>query len=217
MDAATPQHDGYRFIYILPYSDHSALVEDTRYADGAQLNRRAIRADIVDYCRSREWKIARIIREEKGVLPIALAGDIDAYLSEVPSGIALAGMRAALFHPLTGYSLPDAAALADLIAAQRDLSGPALARLTRIRSAQVWRQRGYYRLLCRMLFSAADPSDRYKVLQRFYRLPKPLIERFYAGKLQARDKARILVGKPPVPIRRAMNCVNEHNYLRRMQ
>jgi lycopene beta-cyclase len=68
-----------------------------------------------------------------------------------------------------------------------------------------------------MLFSAADPSDRYKVLQRFYRLPKPLIERFYAGKLQARDKARILVGKPPVPIRRAMNCVNEHNYLRRMQ
>ena len=167
MDAAIPQLDGYRFVYVLPFSERTALVEDTRYADGAQLDSNTIRKDIADYCRSRGWTQSHVIREEDGVLPIALAGDIDAYLDECASGVAVAGMRAALFHPLTGYSLPDAAALADLIASQSDLSGSALAKLTRAHASRVWRQRGFYRLLCRMLFTAAEPDERYKVLQRF--------------------------------------------------
>ena len=41
-------------------------------------------------------------------------------------------------------------------------------------------------------------------MQRFYRLPAPLIARFYAGRLRLRDKARVLTGKPPVPVRQAM-------------
>lgn len=217
MDATPLQRDGYRFVYILPFSERRALIEDTRYADGAQLDGAAIRADIAAYCQARGWAPARVLREEEGVLPIALAGDIDGYLADAPDGVAVAGMRAALFHPLTGYSLPDAAVLADLIAAQRDLSGPALARLTRAHAAKLWRERGFYRLLCRMLFSAAAPDQRYKVLQRFYRLPRPLIERFYAGRISAADKARVLVGKPPVPIRRAVGCVSEVDFLKNAQ
>jgi lycopene beta-cyclase len=60
-----------------------------------------------------------------------------------------------------------------------------------------------------MLFRAAAPGERYKVLQRFYGLPQPLIERFYAGQITWRDKLRILAGKPPVPIRRALSCLSE--------
>ena len=41
------------------------------------------------------------------------------------------------------------------------------------------------------------------------RLPEGLIERFYAGRSTLPDKARILMGKPPVPIRRALPCVPE--------
>jgi len=45
------------------------------------------------------------------------------------------------------------------------------------------------------------------VLERFYRLPEPLIGRFYAGRSTFRDKARILAGRPPVPIGRAIRAL----------
>lgn len=215
MDATVPQEDGYRFLYVLPFTEKTALIEDTRYADGAALARDDLRRGVAAYCAGRGWRIVRVLREEEGVLPIALAGDIEAFLNDGPAGVARAGMRAALFHPLTGYSLPDAVALAGKIASARDLSGPAIAALTHGHAAAAWRERGFYRLLARMLFGAADPSDRYKVLQRFYRLPRPLIERFYAGETPLRDQARILVGKPPVPISRAVACVDEAAWLRR--
>ena len=54
-----------------------------------------------------------------------------------------------------------------------------------------------------MLFLAAAPGERLAVLQRFYGLPQPLIERFYADRLTVADKARILTGRPPIPMRRA--------------
>ena len=58
-----------------------------------------------------------------------------------------------------------------------------------------------------MLFQAARPEERYKVFERFYRLPEPLIERFYAAKSTVFDKVRILSGKPPVPIGRAVEAL----------
>jgi lycopene beta-cyclase len=65
-----------------------------------------------------------------------------------------------------------------------------------------------------MLFMAAEPERRHLVLERFYKLPAPLIERFYAGRTSAPDIFRILVGKPPVPIHRALACLREAPLLR---
>jgi lycopene beta-cyclase len=79
------------------------------------------------------------------------------------------------------------------------------------RSKAAWNARGYYRLLNRMMFQACEPSQRYRILERFYRLPQPLVERFYAAEANLADKARILIGKPPVPIRRAMACLAERS------
>jgi lycopene beta-cyclase len=76
-------------------------------------------------------------------------------------------------------------------------------------AGDVWAGRGFYRLLNRMLFRAAKPQQRYKVLERFYRLPQPLIERFYAAGSTLGDKARILSGKPPVPLGAALTCLIE--------
>ena len=61
-----------------------------------------------------------------------------------------------------------------------------------------------------MLFGAAEPAKRYRIFQRFYRLPQPLIERFYAGRSTAGDKIRILAGKPPVPVTRAVQALAGH-------
>jgi lycopene beta-cyclase len=55
-----------------------------------------------------------------------------------------------------------------------------------------------------MLFRAAKPSERWRVLERFYRLPEALIARFYADRLTLADRARILAGRPPVPLGRAL-------------
>jgi lycopene beta-cyclase len=116
-------------------------------------------------------------------------------------------MRAALFHPTTGYSLPEAVRLADAVAASDELSSHALYALTRERSREAWRRGRFFRLLNRMLYRAAEPDQRYRVLEHFYRLPEALIARFYAGRLGWTDKARILSGRPPVPMGRAMRAI----------
>jgi lycopene beta-cyclase len=116
-------------------------------------------------------------------------------------------MHAGLFHATTGYSLPMAVALAVAIARQRDLTGEGLARWVYDRAQAHWRGQGYYRMLSRMLFDAARPDTRYRIFERFYRLPEPLIERFYAGRSTIADKFRILCGRPPVPIRAAMQAL----------
>jgi lycopene beta-cyclase len=59
-------------------------------------------------------------------------------------------------------------------------------------------------MLNRMLFGAASPPERYRVLEHFYRLPPATIGRFYAGRSTLLDKARILSGRAPVPVRPAL-------------
>ncbi|HRD26929.1 MAG TPA: lycopene beta-cyclase CrtY [Caulobacter sp.] len=211
MDATVDQLDGYRFLYCLPFSATRLLIEDTRYSDGHGLDRDALAAAIEAYAASQGWTIDSVVRQETGILPIALAGDIDAYWRAADT--ARVGLRAALFHPVTGYSLPDAARLADEIAALPVLSTATVRACVEARSKQRWRERAYYRLLNRMLFRAAEPGRRYRVLERFYRLRQDLVERFYAGRITLADKARVLIGKPPVPIAAALAVLSEQSVL----
>lgn len=209
MDATVSQLDGYRFVYVLPLDATRLLIEDTRYSDGADLDQADLRAAIAAYAVQQGWTIAAVEREEHGVLPIALAGDIDAYWREARAQVAEVGLRAALFQPTTGYSLPDAARLADQIAALPHITSAHVRICAETHSKAAWRKRRYFRLLNRMLFKACEPEQRYKVLERFYRLRVPLIQRFYAARLIPWDKARVLIGKPPVPISRAVGYLTE--------
>lgn len=208
MDATVGQGDAYRFVYLLPFDERTVLVEDTYYVDGPMLDRALLNRRIDAYIRSRGWTVEAVVGEEEGVLPIALDGDIDAFWAEGPP-VARAGLAGALFHPTTGYSLPDAVAVARLVAEADDLSSAALRTLIEGYSKSLWTRRAYYRLLDRMLFRAAEPRERWKVLRRFYGLPEPLVRRFYAGASTALDKVRILAGKPPVPVGRALRQLRE--------
>jgi lycopene beta-cyclase len=80
---------------------------------------------------------------------------------------------------------------------------------TRAYAARHWQRGGFDRMLARMLFQAADPPERYRLLERFYRLPEPLIGRFYAGRSTSFDRLRILAGKPPVAVARAIAAMME--------
>ncbi len=206
MDACVDQLDGYRFVYCLPFAPDRLLIEDTYYSADPDLDRAVIGERVAAYAQGKGWTIARVENEEAGVLPVAMGGDFDAFW---PAGEAVAriGLRGGFFHPTTGYSLPDAVRVALMIAAQRDFSSAALARTLRAEAARLWRARGFYRLLDKMLFRAAAPAERYRVLQHFYRLSPALIARFYAGRSTFADKARILSGRPPVPLGRALKAL----------
>lgn len=207
MDATVPQHDGYRFVYTLPFGPRTVLVEDTYYSDGADLAPDVLRARVFDYIAAQGWTVARVIREEVGVLPIALDGDIAAFWDAGGAGVPVVGLRAALFNPITGYSFPDAVRVADLVAALPELTPASLYAALRHHSESTWAQRKFYRFLNRMLFDAAEPAERYRVLQRFYRLDAALVRRFYAGRSTPWDMLRTMVGRPPVPLGRALGVL----------
>lgn len=207
MDATVAQIDGYRFLYCLPFAATRMFVEDTYYSDVPEIDDAQLGSRITAYMAGRGWLVDTLVREEIGVLPVAMGGDFEEYWRSGGNKVAKAGMRAGLFHPTTGYSLPDAIRTASLVAKAADLSGAALHDLTHRFARSMWRRRGFYRMLDRMLFKAAEPAERYRVLERFYRLDPRLIGRFYAGRSTMTDKARLLIGKPPVPIGRALAAV----------
>jgi lycopene beta-cyclase len=203
MDASVAQQGGYRFVYLLPFDTDRLLIEDTHYVDAGGIEPDRLRANIAAYAQARGWRIVETLREEQGSLPIVLAGDFDGFWSDA-GGQPVSGLRAGLFHPTTGYSLPHAVRLAERIARLDDMSAPALFAAIRAEARDQWRGQGFFRLLNRMLFLAGSADNRWRVMQRFYRLPHGLIGRFYAGRLTLGDKARILTGKPPVPVGQAI-------------
>lgn len=213
MDATVSQSDGYRFIYLLPFGPNTLLIEDTRYSDGAELSDAELSDAIDQYAKAQGWQIARNLREERGVLPILLAADFDRFWP-ASDGLARSGLRAGLFHPTTGYSLPQAMGLADAIAEHWPMDGAKLAAFTRHHTERFWDEHRYFRLLNRMLFRAGPSQERYRVMERFYTLSAPLIGNFYAARLRRRDKLRLLVGKPPVPFWKAVSLVPESPTLR---
>jgi lycopene beta-cyclase len=208
MDARIEQTDGYRFAYCLPFSATELFVEDTFYTDDPGLDAPAMRGAMHGYVRDHGWTVAEVLRQDSGVLPVIGAGDFAAFWPGAASGPARAGVRAGLMHPLTSYSLPDAVRFALYVSAQicrlPNLSGAALAAASYDWARAHWRRGSFYRMLTRMLFGAGEPQNRFRMLERFYRLPEPLIERFYAGRTTRTDALRIIAGRPPVALLGAM-------------
>ena len=206
MDATVDQTSGYRFVYTLPLSADELLIEDTHYIDQATLDEQQARANIENYATAQGWQLETLKREERGNLPITLAGDFEAFWQAAQQQ-PVSGLRAGLFHSTTGYSLPHAVELADMIAAQQTLDASTLFELIKRFAARRWRQQRFFRMLNRMLFLAGPAENRWRVMQRFYGLNDTLIARFYAGHPTLADKARILSGKPPVPVGEALQAV----------
>ena len=202
MDAQVPQHSAFRFVYTLPLAEDELFVEDTYYADTPELDRPALEGRTRDYCRQQGWDEAAMLGEETGVLPVVTGGNFAALqAAQATEGVALAGARGGFFHPLTSYTMPLAVDTALLVAAEIDR--PDLDERLAARARGWWKAGAFYRRLGSMLFGAAEPEERYRVFRHFYRLPPPLIERFYAMRSTPADKLRILSGRPPVPVLRA--------------
>ncbi len=192
MDALVDQIDGFRFMYVLPFGPDHLLLEDTRFADGPELDVDDLTGRILDYADHHGFVIDHVVRTEKGVLPLPWSGDV---LAPAPGAPLVGGYQGGWFHPVTGYSFPVAMQLAMYIATTPidEVRGEGLDQLI----AHQRRQLGFCHRLNRMLFTWFAPAKRFNVLERFYTLPEAVVRRFYAMQLTRMDRARIMVGRPP--------------------
>ncbi|MBC7658721.1 MAG: lycopene beta-cyclase CrtY [Chitinophagaceae bacterium] len=204
MDATVPQVDGFRFLYTLPWTDTELLIEDTRYSNGPDIDDDDYRAAILAYAHDQGYVVKDIVGEEKGVLPLPSFSKKGFETDRLAPHIPQLGVRGGFFHPTTGYSIYDAVLGAEQLLESCEHAfaniGSDLIGLGRRR----WDDQEFYRRLNNMLFFAAEKENRYQVLERFYEHDNELISRFYAGATSTRDKFRILLGRPPIPIKPAL-------------
>jgi lycopene beta-cyclase len=191
------QENGFHFVYTLPFSETRLLVEDTYYSEDPLLDDDECRREIHEYVDVRGWRINRIVREERGVLPIPFEGGSSPANSEAPAPIAV-GWRGGWFHPTTGYSFGLGVKVAAAVARCWEISrGADRSELNRL-AERVRRQGRFARRLNRLLFSAFSREDRRNVLERFHRvLSDDAVARFYAMETRMSDRLRLLVGRPP--------------------
>lgn len=199
-DVRWPQTDGYRFFYILPWSETELLIEDTYYSNSSELNRDEIKLEILKYAASQNWIIQAVQRLESGSLPL----DLTPAKPRASMPLAL-GAAAGLAHPVTGYTLPVILQQIEAILKCPQADVQLWKKQIKLKNDKIRRPYSYFCFLNRMMFLAADPQKRYEILQRFYRLPEALIGRFYAGQTTVLDQIRILFGKPPVSLLRAIS------------
>jgi lycopene beta-cyclase len=206
MDATVEQREGYRFVYTLPLDAHTVLIEDTRYSDTAGIQPEDFEFEIQAYALKMGGGIQTVLRREQAALPLPL--------KMIPEhGHLQIGLGAGFFNYTTGYSLPAAARTAEVLAQgvnDQDLFGAYEQLREEFRS-----QNQYFCLLNRMLFGAAESESRRRIFEQFYARSESTIERFYAMKLTAIDRLRILWGRPPVPISKAVKSLLTDSWIGR--
>ena len=191
MDATVSQRDGYRFVYLLPFSARRVLVEETMYSTSPLLDDFEIERRILAYVTAHGAAVTGVLRQETGVLPLPLEGGLDLPRARPPRGrvpgrVLSSGDR--LLAPAGG---PGGAGGGDGAHARR-YGGRAGGHRSPTRTATQFGE-----LLNRLMFEAMPPASRWTALDRFYRLPEATIARFYASASTWGDRARILVGRPP--------------------
>jgi lycopene beta-cyclase len=204
MDATVPQTDGFRFMYVLPLGpDDRVLLEDTSFSDRPDLDLDLRREAIDAYAAAMGVVIERVHREEAGVLPMPwILPEILPAIAPAPTSprprVEAIGYAGGLFHAGTGYSLAIAATAAVTLATSATTAGQPVDRqpLDTIRR-RLREQNRYFALLNRLMFVGLPPAERWRILERFYRLPPETILRFYGARTTRTDRARILLGRPP--------------------
>lgn len=205
IDARVPQIDGFRFFYLLPWSETRLLIEDTYYSSHTVLKVERIEQEVLHYLEQKKWHIKKVESKSHGMLPLMMNRPRGQKNKDFPK----IGAASGFFHPITGYTVPTLLRQIDAITEKSNLTMPSIMRaLAQVEEDSKTRLR-YYWLMNRLMFKAATPTERYRILSHFYKMPEPLIQRFYAGNTNLFDQLRMLAGKPPVPLKKAFQVFRE--------
>ena len=99
MDFSIPQNGSTQFVYVLPYSDKTALVECTRF--GREMIGQDEAETILNQYITLRWGKYKITETETGVIPMSSSSTVSKAVEE---NWILTGARAGNIKPSTGYS-----------------------------------------------------------------------------------------------------------------
>ena len=189
IDATVDQIGGLRFFECVPLSEERLLVSDVCVSERAQPDEQAP-ARVSAYVKARGWTRPRARADRTSSKTLPFGGDFAAFWRLGGARAAKIGLRGGFVHPVTGRTIGDAAAMALLLARQRDFSGAALHDLFEAEARQMWKQREFLRTITASL-AAAAPEDRRALVERLYRLDPGLIQRLQADRLGLIDRWRV--------------------------
>jgi lycopene beta-cyclase len=191
IDATIDQGAGLRYFECVPLSAERLLVADICVSERAQPDDQA-GARLAAYVKARGWERPRATGERTRARPLPLGGDFAAFWRQSGARAAKIGLRGGFVHPVTGRALADAAAMALLLAAQRDYSGDALHDLFEAEAKQLWKKREFARAVMAAI-AAAAPEQRREMVARLYRLDPGILQRLQADRLGLFDRRRIQI------------------------
>jgi lycopene beta-cyclase len=181
---------GVRFVYVLPVSSTSALVEATVFSAGAH-DRPPSREQIREYVRER-WGLAddewTVEEEEAGSIPMTDQPAVGSH--------AAFGMRAGIARPSTGYAFTRIQLAARDAAIAVAAGGPLPV------PRDPWRTRALDAVFLRFLRDQPHRAPE-AFLHMFAGLPGPLTVRFLTERSTPIDELRLILALPKAPFLRA--------------
>jgi lycopene beta-cyclase len=200
IEAGEDQGGGLGFFTLLPLESDKLFVEDVRYALDSTFDIADFARRIFNLAARFGWKIIDSARGQAGALPIAMGGDFEAYWQAGGPGVAKAGLRAGLFHPVTGASLADGLAVARLVAGLSDWSGPALHKAIHNHAKLTWSARGFYRRFARQMLQDTPPAEQVGMLEALYEKEPAVVGRFHGAGLSLVDRMGFARGGGPMKL-----------------
>jgi len=204
MDARCLQSDGYRFFYLLPWSERTLLVEDTHYSDTPGISLTDYQNEILHYAEAKGWRVKHVLRRESGVLPVPFFSSRQGV--HVSSSSLVIGVRSGFYHPVTAYSFSWVCQTIETLLNENDLSPSGVRRALRKVRWDHSCKSSFYFYLNRVLFRAIAPEERFRVLEKFHALSNSIVQRFYSSSNTWGDRVKILATRPPVSIWVAIEC-----------
>lgn len=182
-DGSAENKEHSRVLSYFPLSEKRVLIKDYWFSDNRQINLNEMRNSLIDTLSQKNWKIAKVLREESHVTEVPMSPPI---IREEGRVINLAG----IFHDTTGSSMSMAVSLIDQMVKTSFRYGELREVVKRFRNkSEINRQ--FLRFLNRLLIE----QKQQQVFEVLYKQPIPLIERFSRGNLKVIDRYKILAGK----------------------
>jgi lycopene beta-cyclase len=218
MDAEVKQEGGFSFVYLLPLTPQTILVEATRLLAEHQPWSCFERA-LEDYLTHRNWHahVVGIDHKEQGLIPIPLvtarqwspALAMQARRAHGAKGhprVFKVGAAHGFFHPTTGYSLPIALrsclALEQVVRSTltKPQDAPALGVSEHSFADFAKEQKQFWRaalLFNRFLLWGFRGEESWNAFRYFYALPRWFVRLFYSGQIRVVHWTLLLGRLPP--------------------
>lgn len=200
IEAGEQQTGGLGFFTLLPLETDKLFVEDVRYTLDPSFDISEYARRIFNLAARFGWKILDSARGQAGALPIAMGGDFEGYWQSGGAGVAKAGRRAGLFHPVTGASLADSLTAARLVAGLSDWSGDALHKALYDHARRTWRGRGFYRRFAGQMLRDMPAPEQSGMLEALYEMEPAIIGRFHRAGLSRTDRMGFALGGGPMTL-----------------